>query len=443
MAKVGTRVQEPAFLLLLAVTATLFLRPAELFQALDGLPIYEALIGGCLLFSIPALQARCSWKTLKLQPVILCVLALLLAIGLSHASHAYIGGLVEAATSFGKVLVYFALLVVNLNSPPRLRAFLLTVTTCSVIAITMCVVDFHGLIDFQCVEHLADFDSVDDEGEVSHILRMRGLGIFQDPNDLAMLIVAAGVLCTYFLMDKSQGILRFAWIIPIITLWIGLFDTRSRGGLLAAGAAMMTLAVFWGGFKMAILCGVLGVCALAVMGGRQANLDLNDSTGGERVQLWRDGFDALKSSDILFGIGYGGYPDVAGLVAHNSFIHAYVELGIFGGTLFFGAFFFAFVQLYQMGFRSYPNFDREALRFRPYLGALLAGWCTSMLSLSRCYVVPTYMVLGLAAAYLHMAARSSARPAPLATWNMPQALRLTFASGALFVGLYLFTVMFA
>lgn len=443
MTKVGSRVQEPAFLLLLAVTATLFLRPAELFEALDSLPIYEALIGGCLLFSFPAIQARFGWKTLKYQPVILCVMALLLAIALSHASHAYVGGLVEAGTTFGKVLVYFILLIVNLNSAPRLRAFLLTVTTCSVIAITMCVVDFHGLIDFKCVEHLADFDSVDDEGEVSHVLRMRGLGIFQDPNDLAMLIVAAGVLSTYFLTDKSFGPLRFGWIVVLFVLVTGLVDTRSRGGLLAAGAAVMTLAVFRGGIKMAALCGVLGVCALAVMGGRQANLDLNDSTGGERVQLWRDGFDALKSSDILFGIGYGGYPDVAGLVAHNSFIHAYVELGIFGGTLFFGAFFFAFVQLYRMGFREYPNFDREALRFRPYLGALLAGWCTSMLSLSRCYVVPTYMVLGLAAAYLHLAARSSAQPAPLVVWGMPQAIRLTMASGALFIGLYLFTVMFA
>ena len=31
---------------------------------------------------------------------------------------------------------------------------------------------------------------------------------------------------------------------------------------------------------------------------------------------------------------------LAGLVAHNSFVHAFVELGLFGGTFFFGCFFF-------------------------------------------------------------------------------------------------------
>ena len=33
--------------------------------------------------------------------------------------------------------------------------------------------------------------------------------------------------------------------------------------------------------------------------------------------------------------------DLAGLVAHNSFVHAYVELGFLGGTFFFGCFLFA------------------------------------------------------------------------------------------------------
>ena len=59
------------------------------------------------------------------------------------------------------------------------------------------------------------------------------------------------------------------------------------------------------------------------------------------MQLWYAGLVEMKRFP-LFGIGAGMYPDfVDGRVAHNSFVHAFVELGIFGGVIFLGAFWFA------------------------------------------------------------------------------------------------------
>ena len=59
----------------------------------------------------------------------------------------------------------------------------------------------------------------------------------------------------------------------------------------------------------------------------------------------------------LFGIGVGKYEDEVGLVAHNSFVHAYTELGIFGGALFLGAFVYPLGTLHRLGVESSPHME--------------------------------------------------------------------------------------
>jgi hypothetical protein len=178
---------------------------------------------------------------------------------------------------------------------------------------------------------------------------------------------------------------------------------------------------------------------LPLIGGRQTEVDLDDGTGHDRFLLWREGFDAIKSLDFFFGIGQSTYADEVGLVAHNSFIHAYVELGVIGGTMFFGCFFFAGYQLYRMVRIPDPISNPELLRMRPIMVALLVGWATALFSLSRCYVVPTYLVFGICAAYSNLVWIHTNSGEPLVIWNRGHLLRLYSASAATFAGLYLLT----
>jgi hypothetical protein len=310
--------------------------------------------------------------------------------------------------------------------------------------VAMCLFDYWDWFPLEFIVHLQDLDGFDEDGRPILFQRMRGIGIFQDPNDLAMVIVAGGVLGLYFLNDRQLGPLRWVWWTPLLVFAAAILETKSRGGLLAGVVAVVTLGIFRFGPRFAAAMGVLAICALPMVAGRSANIDLSDgSTGHERIEMWREGFHALKSPDLLFGIGHNTFMDLAGLVAHNSFVHTYVELGVFGGTLFFGCFFLAGVQLYRIGRLEQPLWHPELLRMRPYIAAVLAGWCMSMFSLSRCYVVPTFLVLGMAAAYLNLAWIHTPECRPLLIWNRRVALQLTLASAALFVCLYAFTVAFA
>jgi hypothetical protein len=434
-----------AFALFLLTTATLFLRPAELFLWLADMPIYEVLILSTLALTFQSVQAHFRLFMLARQPITLCVVGVFLAIGLSHVQYIYMGGVLDSGTLFLKTLIYFGLLLAVVNTPSRLKHFLLTVAICSSSMVTLCVLDFYEVYDFAFIEHLDDNDGFDEDEElVITIRRMRGTGIFMDPNDLTMVICATLVLCAFFLTDRAAGKLRFGWLVPMSILLIGMLATRSRGGLLACGMAGLTLVAVRYGGRVAIVAVVSGLCLLPLMGGRQADLSLEEGgTGHERIQLWRDGFQELKSPALLFGTGQGSYVDIAGLVAHNSFIHAYVELGLFGGTLFFGCFFFAGMQLYRMGRLPEEIRHDELVRMRPFLCAMLAGWVTSMFSLSRCYVVPTYLVLGTVATYLNLIWIYSPSGEPLVIWNRGHLVRLTFASATTFSGLYVFTAIMA
>ena len=435
-----------AFGLFLLTTATLFLRPAELFVWMADWPVYEVLILSTFALAFQSFTGHFRWFMLARQPVTLCVVGIFVAIAVSHVQSFYLGGVIDSGTLFLKALIYYGLVVTTVNSPSRFKTFLLTVAVCASTMVTLCVLDFYEVYDFEFIEHLDDIESYADDPEdgVNFIRRMRGTGIFQDPNDIAMVICATGVICAYFLTDSSATKLRLLWLIPMLILLVGLLATKSRGGLLACGLAGLTiLAVRYGG-RVALAAALAAVCVVPLVAGRQADIDIDEGgTGHERITLWRDGFQELKSPALLFGTGQGSYSDIAGLVAHNSFVHSYVELGLFGGTMFFGCFFFIGMQLYRMGRLPEPVLNAELLRMRPFICAMVVGWCMSIFSLSRCYVVPTYLLIGACAAYLNLVWIHTESGEPLVIWNRGHAFRLTVASATAFSGLYVFTAVMA
>jgi hypothetical protein len=431
-----------AFALFLMTTATLFLRPAELFPLLVDLPIYEYLILLTLALAFQSFTGHFRHFMLVRQPVTLCVVGVLVAIAISHLQYVYLGGVLDSSTYFLKTVIYYGLLITTVNTPSRLRLFLLTVALCTSTMVALTVLDYHDILDFEFIQQLNDKAGYTDEGEIIFVKRIRGTGIFQDPNDMASVICAAGVLCTYFLTTSSLGKLRLMWLVPMAVLLIGLLDTKSCGGLLACGAAGLTLLSVRFGGRIAIACGLMAACLVPFLAGRQAEISLDEEgTGGERLMLWREGLEELKSAAILFGTGQGSYADIAGLVAHNSFVHSYVELGLFGGTMFFGCFFFAGMQLYPMGRLHEPILNPELVRMRPFICALLAGWCMSIFSLSRSYIVPTYMLIGTAVAYLNLVWIHTPSGEPLVIWSKLHAWRLAVASATAFTGLYVFTAI--
>jgi hypothetical protein len=432
------------FGLFLAINATLFLRPAEIVPVLKGLPIYEFLVVGATLGSLGRMQRRLSWQALIRQPASICVAGLLAAVVMSHATHVSWWWLQESVPHFAKVLVYYFLLVSIVDSPGRMRKLLLTIVVCGTAMVALCVIDFVGFHDLQFIEHVVDRDSaLTDSGEETFVLRMRGTGVFQDPNDISLVIVIMSVLCAYFMTDPRGSPLRAGWLIPLAVLAAALFFTKSRGGLLAEGAAVLTYLAYRHGRTTALACAACGLLALPFVSGRQGNIDLEEGgTGHERIVIWKDGLEEIKNANLVFGIGQGMFDENIGIAAHNSYLHTFVELGLFGGTLFLGCFTFTALALYRLRPDCDSALDPELARFAPFLAALTAGWCAGLFTLSRCYVVPTYLIVGLGAAYTTLMNGQLRPPRFLVVWDRLHVQKLLAGSAAVFVGLHVFVKLF-
>jgi hypothetical protein len=143
----------------------------------------------------------------------------------------------------------------------------------------------------------------------------------------------------------------------------------------------------------------------------------------------------------LFGIGMGQYADEVGMVAHNSFIHAYTELGFFGGSFFLGAFAYTLATLRRLGSRRGNGLSPNLRRLRPYLLAIVTAMVVGMMSLSRVYSLPVYIVLGIAAVYFRLACVSA--PSLVPRVNQRLAMRYLLLGLVFLPVAHLFVTLFA
>jgi O-antigen ligase len=212
--------------------------------------------------------------------------------------------------------------------------------------------------------------------------------------------------------------------------------TYSRGGLLALLAGILVLFHARYGWKKGIVLAFVLLPVLVLFSGRQTDINTSKGTAQSRIGLWSKGLAAFRTAPV-FGIGADRYFAMAGNHAHNSFLEAYTDMGFFGGTFYVGAFYLATTGLFRLRSSEMAWQEPELWRMRPYVLSLVVGTIVGQLSSSREYSEPTYMILGVASAYLALAARLT--PDSLVPVSPGLIFRLVRVSVCSFIFLYLYT----
>jgi O-antigen ligase len=397
------------FFLLILATGVLFVRPGDLFPVIGDAPIYEVLIILCLLASLPVVLEQLNRVKLLARPPTLFVLLLLPAVILSHLSHGDIYDARIMAVVVLKVLIYFLLLIGLIDTPARLQKFLIAVVVFISATAVLSLLNWHEILDIPSLAPVSQNEGADDDDQPDLLYRLLGPGIFNDPNDFSLILVAGMLIAARFAVDKVPAPLRLGSVGVIGVLGYALALTSSRGGLISclAGTGVFVFCRF--GWRRAIPVMAVAVGGfLVIFAGRQANFDLDnpEDTFQGRVEIWRDSMVLFHQSP-LFGIGAENLADEEGLVAHNSFVHAYTELGIAGGTAFVGAV-AAMLTCFWRVRRAGPTFSSAGLYgWWPSLFAVGVAYFTGLFSLSRVYAIGTFVVLGMLAAFLILADRES------------------------------------
>ena len=135
------------YFLFLLLNATLFLRPTDVIPSLSNLPIYNAVILVCLAVSLGQVMRQLSTRSLVEQPISACVAGLLIAVLLSHLSHGNFRWALSTGTEFGKVVLYYALLVGVLSSSRRLIRFLDWLCVFTAIMSVLAILEYNAYLD--------------------------------------------------------------------------------------------------------------------------------------------------------------------------------------------------------------------------------------------------------------------------------------------------------
>jgi hypothetical protein len=396
-----------AFCVFVLLNASLYIRPVDFLPALEGAPIYQFLMIACLLLSLKAVGAQLKLRDLRSRPITVCVLGLGLAIPLSLMVNGLWENVGTDGVEFVKVVLYYLLLVAVVNSVKRLRIFLYVLAFFITIIATLTLLQYYNYIDLVALRPAIDRQLVEDT--TVKFARLRGPGLFYDPNDFCHILAVGCLIAFHGITDRRLGWKRVVHLVMLGVMLYTIILTQSRGGMLAlmAGAGVLFLARF--GVKKTAIAAALLLPGLLFASGRQFDLSTEDSTGQQRVQLWAEAFDMVRANPI-FGGGEDQFKKSSGYVTHNSFLQCYAELGFFGGTLFVGAWWLTMRELNPLPGKGVRPWDPELVELRATISGIMAAYIVGMLSLSRAYVVPTYTILGIATVFTTMAVEGLREP---------------------------------
>ena len=268
------------------------------------------------------------------------------------------------------------------------------------------------------------------------------------------MLAAMVPLCFYFLLADRSTWTKLVSVALLLLFAYAIYLTRSRGGFLAFVGGLGILSWRHYGWRKTAL---IGVCAapllLIVFGGRQTDISSTTGTGQERIGMWREWLTCFRDT-IPFGNGMSlrveaepsATPIPRGdlkLLAHNSYLQAFADLGFVGGCLFLGAFLVAIWSYYRVSRHQGLVLDPGVRRMEPFLLACLIAYCLGMITLSIPFIVPTYLMLGLAVAYAQISARAFLPPIAPVRFDYTLVGRFAVA-GVLCLGcIYVFVVFFA
>lgn len=406
------------YFLTLLYVAMIFLRPQEFITDMQGWPIIDVLAA----LSVAAVFLEGSFQADKFRRSVLNKLVLTFwgCLILSQIANLWFGGAVNTIQIFGKVIVVYFLIVLTVDTWPKVRLFTWMLVWMALFLAANSVYMYYtgaGLVGGEALMRN------DMSGETA-VLQARGIGIFADPNDMALNMVP---MVAFLLPTFHRHFLSRSWlpgVILLVPMVAGIAYTRSRGGILGLAAVSW----FYLQKRVGTLAGVFGlllVLSFLMAIPRMGEISTQETSARSRLDHWSYGLDLFKSNP-LFGVGMGRFTERYHHTAHNSFILVIAEAGFLGGFVWVAMFWAAFrdIDALRRDERAPPSLESALDAIQ---GALM-GWLVCAFFLSQAYKFLSFLILGLLVAVMNAMAREGISVA--SGWRG----RDTFITGAVTAG---------
>ena len=363
--------------------AFLYIRPQDFVPALQGMPIMLLLGGGTAALVVLHRAVRHRKLVFARVPQSAFVLWFYAAIVVSQMAGMRLHGALEASLEFVPTVVMYFLIVELVDSWKRIKIILILLVHLTLaLAIQGLFMHFTG----------AGFG-----GTEAYQGRIQAVGIFSDPNDLALIINTVLPLVVLWLL-QSRSLLVKLYALPVIVIFVyAIFLTASRGGLLCLGLMAILVGMKKFGKFVGVGAGLAIMAALVVLGPRMNTISTEEASSYGRLEAWVLGMSLFKGSP-LFGVGFGNFMEYHFRTAHNSFVLCCAELGLFG--------LYPWLMLIWISLKNTRFVEKELLAegqrdfaMNAYAAELaLLLFVAGALLLSRTYHPSLFVLLGVCAA---------------------------------------------
>ncbi len=395
---------------LLAYIVILYLRPQEYVPALLESPIVPvSLLFAATVWMIG--QPR-SFEASQHRLII----GLLFAMFMSVLMTGWLTGAMNVLTEFIPTLLLFYIAATSVNSLARFREMGIVLTLVSV------VIAYHGIDQVGSEKGIGWTGAQMIEGRITYV------GFLNDPNDLSMAFLMTLPFALYLAKISRYVVLRLSWLAAAGAILYAIYLCNSRGSLLAIAAMLFVYGVRnHGWLRSVVVVPLLLVPLLLLAPSRINEISVDEDSAAGRVDAWYEGFELFRSHPI-FGVGKGLFVEHNTLTAHNSFVLAIAELGVFGYFFWLSILLVSGLMLYRILVSAEPmESDAAAPAGRPAaetsaspstavarlqwsdlqlaastLAYSLIGSLVAAFFLSRSYVVILYLLIALIVAVYQM-----------------------------------------
>lgn len=414
-----------------------FWRPQDwLAPWLWGWNLLDGIFGGAIL----SLLLEVDSGTVRFAPkrLVWILFGLYFATLMSHVPHTYFGGILLTYQETLKMCVFTLLLLCVLDRSERLQSLMI------VFVLMSSVMTYHALLQHSRGYGFAGQGPLYLHTHEGLNVRSMFFGIFEDPNDLAQMILLT--IPMVFAIPRRMNFFTFGIASGVAYYLVkGVMATGSRGGVIGIAAMLATLfalrlKVKWLPYYL-FICVCLGL-ALCPFAGFAL-----DSSAQNRVIYWGMANQLFKQNPI-FGIGWGMFWQVAkGNPAHNAFVHCYTEIGIFGYSFWFGLIMLGILGCWRarVALRPYIESNDEGKYLYRVAGLSLVsmmGFSAAGYFLSRAFVYPLFfMIAHLNAIAIIVERMLPAHEQPLLKGGWRMAALLLLGAGASIIYIYISIIL--
>jgi len=370
---------------LLLYLALTYLRPQEFIAALRAQPLMlllALLVLGTLI--VQTALTKKSFVAFEMRQSVY-VLVFFAIIPLSQLQRFYLTGATDAFNDFLPVFLLFFMIINLVKDFDQFKKTYLLLLYMTVFLAA------NGILQY--------WRGYDIAGQTPFMGRIRWIGIFEDPNDLGLTILAFSPFAFLGIIRRNQTILkRLIWALVSAVLIYALYLTNSRGTFIGLLAIVGWLLIRRWGLWRGIISSGLAAALLFVAGpSRFADMSADEASASGRIDAWATGLNLLKWRPIL-GVGYGSFTDYHQLTAHNSVVLCMAELGLVG--------LFVWLLLIVSSFEETLTVEKagKGTNLAFYAQAMqlsLIGFFCAAFFLSRTYNAVLYILIALAALLSH------------------------------------------